>query len=134
MPKPESPNSQEVIPNPKLEKRSRRVFSTEYKLSVIKRADACQHGELGDLLRREKLYSNQLSQWRREFSERGLYGLSKSQPGPKADKAPDQKRIEQLEKENFRLREQLRIKDSCIDLQKKVLAFIEQTEQDGLSK
>lgn len=134
MPKPESPNNQEVVPNPKLEKRSRRVFSTEYKLSIIKQADACQHGELGILLRREKLYSNQLSQWRRELSERGLEGLSKSQPGPKAKKDADQKRIEQLERENLRLRDQLKMKDSCIDLQKKVLALIEQTEQDGSSQ
>ena len=134
MPKPEGRNSQEVVPNPELEKRTRRVFSTEYKLSILKQADACQHGELGVLLRREKLYSNQLSQWRREFAEHGLEGLGKSQPGPKASKSAEQKRIEQLEKENLRLREQLKVKDSCIDLQKKVLALIEQTEQNGSSQ
>lgn len=134
MPKPPSTNEQEVTPRPELEKRSRRVFSTEYKLSIIKQADACQHGELGDLLRREKLYSNQLSQWRREFAEHGLDGLSKSQPGPKASKTAEQKRIEQLEKENLKLREQLKIKDSCIDLQKKVLALIEQAEQSESSQ
>lgn len=131
MPKPESFNSQEVTPNPALEKRTRRVFSTEYKLSILNQADACEHGELGILLRREKLYSNQLSQWRREFAAHGLEGLSKSQPGPKASKSADQKRIEQLEKENRRLREQLKVKDSCIELQKKVLALIEQTEASG---
>lgn len=134
MPKPPSTNEQEVTPRPELEKRSRRVFSTEYKLSIIKQADACQHGELGALLRREKLYSNQLSQWRREFAEHGLDGLSKSQPGPKASKTAEQKRIEQLEKENLKLREQLKIKDSCIDLQKKVLALIEQAEQSESSQ
>lgn len=133
MPKPDTLSSQEVIPNPQLEKRTRRLFTADYKLSILQQADACKHGELGVLLRREKLYSNQLSQWRREFEEQGVTGLCKSQPGPKASKTPAQKRIEQLEKENARLRQQLDIKDSCIDLQKKVLALTGQAEQPFLS-
>ncbi|MDY0137841.1 MAG: hypothetical protein RBS36_11780 [Thiomicrospira sp.] len=40
-----------IEPNPVLEKRTRRVFSTEYKLSILQQADACKHGELGALLR-----------------------------------------------------------------------------------
>jgi len=71
MPKPATPADPKVEPNPALEKRSRRTFTTEYKLSIIQQADACQHGELGKLLRREKLYSNQLQQWRRELAEQG---------------------------------------------------------------
>jgi len=50
----------QITPNPKLEKRTRRQFSTLYKLRIWAEADACQHGELGELLRREKLYSSQL--------------------------------------------------------------------------
>lgn len=126
MPKPDTQSSQEVTPDPQLEKRTRRIFTADYKLSIVQQADACQHGESGVLLRREKLYSNQLAQWRREFSEQGVAGLGKSQPGPEAGKTPEQKRIEQLEKENARLRRQLEVKDSCIDLQKKVLALTEQ--------
>jgi transposase len=41
-----------ILPNPKLEKRGRRSFTVEYKLSILQQADACQHGELGPLLRR----------------------------------------------------------------------------------
>lgn len=133
MPKPETHNTHEVQPDPKLEKRTRRIFTVEYKLSILQQADACKHGELGALLRREKLYSNQLSQWRREFAADGVEGLSKSQPGPKSNKTPEQKRIEQLEKENARLQQQLAVKDSCIDLQKKALALIEQAERKGWS-
>ena len=72
MPKPVTtiPEPQ-VKPDPQSESRSRRVFTTEYKLSIIRKADACKHGELGELLRKEKLYSNQLSQWRRELAEGG---------------------------------------------------------------
>lgn len=73
--------STEVQPDPALEKRTRRVFTTEYKPKILQQANECGHGELGPLLRREKLYSNQLQQWRREFAENGVAGLSKSAPG-----------------------------------------------------
>ncbi len=131
MPKPDTIIHSKVTPKPELEKRTRRRFSIEYKLSILKKADACQYGELSALLRREKLYSNQLAQWRREFSKDGIEGLSKSQPGPKPSKSTEQKRIEQLEKENARLLKELSIKDSCLTLQKKALALIESLENNG---
>jgi transposase len=92
----------QVTPEPGLEKRTRRRFSVDYKLRILAEANACKHGELGALLGREKLYSNQLADWRREFDERGVAGLSKSAPGPSPSKTPEQRRIEQLEKENIR--------------------------------
>ncbi|MBE0494757.1 MAG: hypothetical protein IBX48_10530, partial [Thiomicrospira sp.] len=90
-----------------------------------------KHGELGTLLRREKLYSNQLAQWRREFAEQGVKGLAKSKPGPAPSKTPEQKRIEQLEKENARLLKQMAVKDGCLLLQKKALALIEALEHEN---
>ena len=64
MPKPPSDlNNTQVMPSPVLEKRTRRQFSADFKLRIIAEADACKHGELGGLLRREKLYSNQLADW-----------------------------------------------------------------------
>jgi len=130
MPKPmtEFPETQ-VKPDPKSETRTRRVFTPEYKLTILRKADACKHGELGQLLRKEKLYSNQLSQWRRELAEGGVEALSKSAPGPAPKVSPEAKRILQLEKQVARLEKQLKVKDQCIDLQKKVLAMIEQLEQ-----
>jgi transposase-like protein len=120
MPKPESemPENQ-VKPDPQLEKRVRRHFSTAYKLRILAEADQCAHGELGSLLRREKLYSNQLSAWRKELASGGEAALSKSAPGPKAAKTSEQKRIEQLEKELAKTRRRLRITEDCVGLQKK---------------
>ena len=51
MPKPMT----HILPNPKLEKWGRRSFTVEYKLSILQQADACQHGELGPLLRHDKV-------------------------------------------------------------------------------
>lgn len=99
----------QVTPEPALEIRARRQLAPEYKLRVIAQADACKHGELGALLRREKLYSSQLSAWRRELAEHGVAGLSKSAPGPAASRTSEQRRIDQLEKENGRLNRKLEI-------------------------
>ena len=126
MPKPptEGPDTQ-VTPEPALEKRTRRQLSPEYKLRIIAEADACKRGELGAILRREKLYSSQLSEWRREFAENGVAGLSKSAPGPAASRTPEQRRIDQLEKENDRLNRKLEIANDCLDLQKKALSMLD---------
>lgn len=126
MPKPPSKaSSTQVTPKPALEKRTRRQFAPEYKLRIIAQADACRHGEIGPLLRREKLYSNQLADWRREYAQNGIAGLSKSAPGPASSKTPDQRRIEQLEKDNSRLQRKLEIANDCLDLQKKALAMLD---------
>ena len=64
----------QVKPDPKLEKRGRTV-KPEDKLRIIEEENICKHGELGALLRREKIYSNQLSDWRREYANKGqAYG------------------------------------------------------------
>ncbi len=120
----ELPDNQ-VTPEPSLERRTRRQFTPEYKLRIIAQADACKHGELGAMLRREKLYSNQLSDWRREYAEHGVEGLSKSVPGPVASKTPEQRQIEQLKKENGRLTRKLEIANDCLDLQKKALSMLD---------
>ncbi len=128
MPKPITllPNSQ-VTPEPALEKRSRRVFATDYKLRILAEADQCRRGELGKLLRREKLYSSQLQQWRRELATQGVEGLSASKPGPRPRKTEEERRIEQLEKENARLQRRLTLATDCIELQKKALSMLDQS-------
>lgn len=131
MPKPPfNQESSQVTPNPELEKRTRRKFSMEYKLRILAEADACQHGELGALLRRENLYSNQLRDWRAEFRNAGAEGLGKTAPGPKASKTAEQRRIEQLEKENIRLNRKLQTMEDCVELQKKVLRMLDHAK-DG---
>ena len=126
MPKPQSElHTTQVVPDPALEKRTRRRFTPEYKLRIIAEADACRHGELGSILRREKLYSNQLAEWRREYAQYGVVGLSKSAPGPASSRTPDQRRIEQLEKDKGRLQRKLDVANDCLDLQKKALAMLD---------
>ena len=121
MPKPVAfslPDSQ-VVPEPMLEKRTRRHFSTEYKLRIIARADQCLRGELGALLRREHLYSSQLQDWRKQLAQGGEQALAKSAPGPQPKLTPEQRELEQLRRENARLTRKLEIANGCLSLQKK---------------
>ena len=120
------PDSQ-VTPDPKLEKRTRRVFKPEYKLRIVQEANACKHGELGALLRREKLYNNQLSDWRREYAENGLEGLSKSSPGPAPSKTAEQREVDKLKNQVQKLQNELAIANDCLSIQKKVLSILDRS-------
>ena len=64
-------------PDPEVaEKPKRRRFSAEYRLRIVREADACKEpGEIGALLRREGLYSSLLTAWRRQRDEGALEGL-----------------------------------------------------------
>jgi transposase-like protein len=76
---------------------------------------------LGELLRREGLYSSHLTTWRRQRDEGVLAGLTPKRRGRKAKpKNPLADENEQLRRENQRLKEQLRQAELIIDVQKKV--------------
>jgi transposase len=111
------------IPNPEVPERPvRRRFTAEYKLRILAEADACSEpGTLGELLRREGLYSSHLTTWRRQREEGALAGLTPKRRGRKAKpKNPLADENEQLRRENQRLKEQLRQAELIIDVQKKV--------------
>jgi transposase len=75
------------VPDPELvEGPKRRCFSAEYKLRVLREADACTRpGEVGALLRREGLYSSLLSEWRKQRDAGSLQALSRPRGRKPAD-------------------------------------------------
>jgi len=104
------------------EKPVRRRFDAAYKQRIVEEADGCsQPGELGLLLRREGLYSSQLSTWRRQRDEGVLAGLSSKRRGRKAKKK-DAAALEneRLRRENERLAQRLKQAETIIEVQKKV--------------
>ena len=105
------------------EKAKRRRFSAEYKLRVLREADACKEsGEIGRLLRREGLYSSHLTTWRRERDAGALVTMRSKKRGPKGrDEDP---RVKQLVRENARLQRQLKQAVTIIDIQKKVAGIL----------
>ena len=90
----------EPMPDPEVPERpARRRFTAEYKLQILREADACgKPGEIGVLLRREGLYSSLLSEWRKQRDTGSLTALSR----PRGPKPPHP-----LEAENAKLRRRL---------------------------
>jgi transposase len=102
-------------------KAKRRRFTAEYKRKILKEAAACDHGELGALLRREGLYSSHLVDWRRARDAGELAGLTPRKRGPKVQ-APDPLagKLAAMEREVARLKaENAKLHIIC-DVQKKV--------------
>jgi transposase-like protein len=113
------------------EKAQRRRFSEEYKLRIVEAADRCRNpGEVGALLRREGLYSSLLSIWRQQRRDGALDALRSRKRGPKPRRSAESWQIEQLERENVRLREELRKAEVIIEVQKKVSRLLSNLETD----
>ena len=105
-------------------KATRRRFSGEFKLQVLREADACATGELGALLRRHGLYSSHLSVWRHERERAVQDRLSKKRGRKPAERNPLSPRLAQLERENRRLQSRLTQAELLLDIQKKVAALL----------
>ena len=103
-------------PDPEVTVRhARRRFTPRYKLEILRRADACtQPGQMGELLRKEGLYSSHLVTWRRQREE----GLTPKKRGRKAERVDP--RVKKLTQENRRLVRRLQKAEAIIDFQKKV--------------
>ncbi len=108
-----------AAPDPEVEASPRRrQFTAEYKLRILREADACKGGgDIGALLRREGLYSSNLSEWRRQREELTRAGMAKRHRGPKA--RPEDRRVKQLARENARLKRRLKRAEAIISIQKK---------------
>jgi transposase-like protein len=101
-----------------VEKASRRKFTTEYKLRILREVDRCKApGQVGAVLRREGLYSSSLSQWRKQRDRIARVGLSARKRGPKR-RAVDP-HVKQLEQENAQLRRRLQRVEAMLEIQKK---------------
>lgn len=118
-------------PDPEvLEKPRRRSFTAEYKLRVLREADAAKAsgdaGAIGELLRREGLYSSHLVVWRKQRESGELAGLTPAKRGRKPTKRRDPLalEVERLRRENARLQDELRKSAIVIDVQKKVAMLL----------
>ncbi len=112
------------VPDPEVADRpKRRQFTAEYKLRIVREADACKGlGEVGALLRREGLYSSHLVLWRRQREEAAKTQLKSRKRGPKS-KAQDP-RLKELERENVRLQRRLKRVETLLEIQKKAAELL----------
>lgn len=108
----------------------RRVFTAEYKLSILAEYDACSEtGEKGAILRREGLYSSLITDWRRQHRQ----GLLKAAMG-RSDQGrggPSLSELAKLRAENDRLRLKLAQAEAIIEVQGKVHALLEEISKSA---
>ena len=112
-----------MTPDPEVpEKKPRRKFTAKYKLSILDKADKCtQPGQLGVLLRKEGLYSSNLTTWRRQRDKGLLNALSPQKRGrKKIEKNPLAPEVARLQRENERLKKKLKQAETIIEVQKKI--------------
>jgi transposase len=109
-----------------LAKATRRRFSAEYKRKILREAETCtQPGAIGALLRREGLYSSNLTTWRAQRERGELLGLTpkKRGPAPKV-KNPLAAKVAALEREVTRQQARAERAEALVELQKKVAELL----------
>jgi transposase-like protein len=112
-------NQKEAIDPEVVPKAKKRQYSAEYKRRVLQEYEACtEPGARGALLRREGLYSSNITNWRRQRERGELAGLTAKKRGPKVD--PQAVENARLQRENERLKKRLEQAELIIDVQKKV--------------
>ncbi len=114
------------VPDPELAERPRRRrFGAEYKLRVLREAEACtRKGEIGAMLRREGLYTSHLTAWRKQRDAGALEGLAPRKRGPRP---PSREQVENraLRQRLERTEVELETARRVIEVQGNVSALLE---------
>jgi transposase len=105
---------------------TRRTFTPDQKLSILASYEAAtESGAKGALLRREGIYSSQITEWRKARDAGTLGGASRT--GRSADK----KEADRLRKKNERLEAELAKTRTALDIMGKVHALLEDVSKSA---
>jgi transposase len=109
-----------AMPDPEVPERPvRRRFTAAYKLSILREVDAAtEGGQIGAILRRERLYSSHLVDWRRARDRGALEALARPTGRPRPN--PLAGEVHRLRRENVRLAARLSTAERIIESQGKV--------------
>jgi len=115
-----------VVSRPDPEVRApNRSYAPKYKLAVLAEIDAVEtRGEVGEIMRREGLYSSLISEWRKQRERGALEAMSGRRPGRKSDTvAAENARLRGL---IDKLEGELATATELIEAQGKVSALLQQ--------
>lgn len=103
-------------------KATRRRFTAKYKLKILRKADACNApGAVGELLRKEGLYTSHLALWRKQREQGAVAGLAPRRRGPKPIERDERdERIVALSKDIETMTARAERAEALVELQKKV--------------
>jgi len=103
----------------------RRRFTAKYKLEILEKADACTRpGEVGELLRREGLYTSHLTYWRKQRKDGALKELGRPRGRKPADRRD--RELAELRRRAERAEAELQKAKKVIEIQGNVSALLEQ--------
>lgn len=125
-----------AAPDPQVPpQKPRRKLTAQYKLRILAEADRCTTSrQVGQLLRREGLYSSSLTRWRRLRDQGLLDAMATKTRGRKPiEKNPLAGELAKLQKENDQLRKKLWRAERIIEVQKKISQILEldQNQEGG---
>jgi transposase-like protein len=114
------------VPDPELVAQAkRRRFTAKYKLEILEKAEACTApGEIGELLRREGLYTSHLTYWRKQRKDGALKELGQSRGRKPADSRDAQ--IASLTRRAERAEVELAKMKRVVEIQGNVSALLEE--------
>jgi transposase len=110
-----------------------RSYTPKYKLSILAEIDAAEtRGQVGEIMRREGLYSSLISEWRKQRERGALEAMSGRRPGRKSDpvaaeNARLRQRVDELEAE-------LAAAAELIEAQGKVSALLQQLSRKSAER
>jgi transposase-like protein len=122
-------------PDPEVPERSpgRRQFSAKYKARIIAEYDALEDKSArGALLRREGIYSSNITTWRNQRDKGADAALAGSTGRHKAD--PREREIVRLKRDITRLEGELDTSRKVIEIQGKLSALLEQLATDSATQ
>ncbi len=107
-----------------------RSYTPKYKLAVLAEIDAAQtRGEIGEIMRREGLYSSLISEWRKQRERGALEAMSGRRPGRKSD--PQAAENARLRERVAKLEDELATAGELIEAQGKVSALLQQISRQS---
>lgn len=113
-------------PDPELTLQAkRRKFTAKYKLEILEKVEACTRpGEVGELLRREGLYTSHLTYWRKQRKDGALKELGRSRGRKPVDRRDEEiaKLTRKLERSEAELAKMKRV----VEIQGNVSALLEE--------
>ena len=120
-----------VVSRPDPEVRApHRSYAPKYKLAVLAEIDAAEtRGQIGEIMRREGLYSSLISEWRKQRERGALEAMSVRRPGRKSDPvAVENARLRHLV---GKLEAELATATELIEAQGKVSALLQQISRQS---
>ncbi len=121
--------SDDGVMGPRGDRPKRRVFTAEYKASILAEYDSAERGQRGQILRREGLYSSHVIEWRRARDSGAQEALGQRPPAARRD--PRDAQIAALTARAAKAEAELARSRAALDLVGKAHALLEMLSESA---